>query len=88
MGEFPPVRLGAYAFFLPFVFQQLALAGDIAAVALGCDILAQGRNSFAGNHLPAYRRLNRHLIELTWNFILEAFADLPARGVRQNFLAQ
>jgi putative addiction module antidote len=41
--------------FLPLflLFQQLALAGGVAAVAFGGDVLAQGRDGFAGDDLAA-----------------------------------
>src|SRR3954453_17793274 len=38
--------------FLLFL-QELALAGDVAAVALGGHVLAQGRDRLAGDHAAA-----------------------------------
>ena len=58
-----------FAFLL--FFQQLAFAGDVAAVAFGGHVLAKGRDRFAGDDLLADSRLNSHLEELARNGALE-----------------
>src|SRR5215468_7350591 len=44
--------------FLLFL-QELALARDVAAITLGGDVLAQGADRLARDHLAADRRLDR-----------------------------
>src|SRR6478752_354696 len=44
--------------------EELALAGDVAAVALGDDVLALRLHRFAGDDAPADRGLDRHVEEL------------------------
>src|ERR1700677_385778 len=41
--------------------EQLALAGGVAAVAFGGDVLAQGADGFAGDDLAADRQIGRAL---------------------------
>src|SRR5262249_35581683 len=52
-------------------FQELALAGDVAAVALGGDILAKGTQGFAGDNFPANCRLDRNLEHVRRDQLLE-----------------
>src|SRR6266498_5299664 len=51
---------------LPFLLflEQFALARDIAAVALGGDVLAHRLHGLAGDDPAADRRLDGHLVEL------------------------
>src|SRR5439155_6961966 len=51
---------------LPFLLllEKLALARDVAAVALRKDVLAHGRDVLTGDDLAADRRLDRHLEQL------------------------
>src|SRR5262249_2413090 len=56
--------------FLLFL-EQLALAGDVAAVALRGDVLAHGAERLARNHLAAERGLDRHLEHLPRDELLE-----------------
>src|SRR5439155_491173 len=66
-----------------FLFlEQLALAGDVATVALGRDVLAQGANRFPGDHLGADRRLDHHLEQLPRDQLAQLLGDLPAPLVR------
>src|SRR3954451_19973643 len=51
-----------FAFFL--LLQELALAGNIASVALGEHVLAHRGYGLAGDDLPADRGLYGHLEEL------------------------
>src|SRR3546814_11066610 len=59
------------------LFQQLPLAGDIAAVALRRHVLAQGGDGLARDHLPADGSLDGALEELARDEIIAAFA-VPA----------
>src|SRR3546814_15230328 len=60
------------------LFQQLPLAGDIAAVALRRHVLAQGGDGLARDHLAADGSLDGDLEELARDEILEAFAEHAA----------
>src|SRR5690242_7422793 len=46
---------------LLLLLQQLPLAGDVTAVALGEDVLADGADGLAGDHAGADGGLDRHL---------------------------
>ena len=46
------------------LLEELALAADVAAVALGGDVLAQGLDRLAGDDLAADRRLDGDLVLL------------------------
>src|SRR5258707_15131500 len=48
-----------FAFFL--FFEELAFAGDVAAVALGQNVFTYRRDCFARDHAAANGGLNRHL---------------------------
>src|SRR5205823_11204089 len=48
-------------FFL--LFEQFALAGDVAAIALGQHVLAHGGYRLPRDHLSANSRLQRHLVK-------------------------
>src|SRR5205814_10104712 len=61
-----PDALHALLTFFLF-FQQLALAGDVAAVAFGEHVLAHGMDRFAGDDLGAARSLNGDLEHLPRN---------------------
>src|SRR5262249_59392948 len=60
------------------LFPQLALAADVAAVALGRDVLPHGANRFAGDDLAPDGGLKRHLEHVPRDFLLELFDDGPA----------
>ena len=64
------------SFFL--LLQKLLLAADIAAIALGQHIFSHGFDSLPRDDLAAYSRLNRDLKQMSWNFILQLLAHLPA----------
>ena len=68
---------------LPFFccLEQLALAGDVTAVALGRDVLALGLHGLAGDDLGADRRLDRHVEQLARDQLLQPFDHLLAVGV-------
>src|SRR5436190_12334657 len=63
---------GFHALF-PFLLflEQLAFAGDVAAVAFGGDIFAQGADGFAGDDLAADGPLDGHGVLLAWDDFLE-----------------
>ena len=76
-------RAEAAHLFLAFLllFEQLFLSGDVAAVALGEDILAHRLDGLARDDLSADRRLNRNLKQLTRNVLLELLADAAGASV-------
>ena len=62
----------------PLFFQEFAFPGDVAAVALGGDVFAKGRDGGAGDDLAAHGPLDGDLELLFGDFILEAVADPDA----------
>jgi hypothetical protein len=66
--------------FLPFLLllEQLAFAGDVAAVALGGDVLALGLDRLAGDDLAADRRLDRHVEHLARDQVSLSFSHMRA----------
>src|SRR6266566_2918143 len=64
------------AFFL--FFEQLAFAGDVAAVALGENVFTDRRNRFARNHTAADGGLNRHFKQLPRNQFSQAGHEFAA----------
>src|SRR5689334_13637414 len=74
---------------LLLLIEQLALAGGIAAVALGGHVLAEGAHGLASDDLAADRRLDRHLEHVRRDQLLEllrhgAAAALGAGAVDQH----
>ena len=65
---------------LLLLLQQLALAGDVTAVALGEDVLAHRPDVLAGDHARPDRRLDRHLELLPRN-------QLPQLGRHRDAVA-
>ena len=63
------------------LLQKLLLTGNVAAVALGKDILAEGADSFAGNDSAADCSLNRDLEHLARDLILKLLAHLSSAVV-------
>src|SRR4051812_29281142 len=72
--------LHALLAFLLFL-QQLAFAGDVAAVALGGDVLADGLDGLAGDDLAADGGLEGDLEEVLVDLLLEADEELSAAGL-------
>src|SRR6266566_4318889 len=68
------------SFFL--LLEQLALARDVAPIALGGHVLAQRADGLAGDHLGADRGLNHDLEQLARDELLQLFGDLLAPLVR------
>src|SRR5947209_1510549 len=64
------------------LLEQFALPGDVAAVALGGDVLAQRANRFARDHLGTDRGLDYDLEQLARDQLLELLGDLPPPFVR------
>src|SRR5204862_7427293 len=58
-----------FAFFL--LLEELALAADVAAVARRSDVLAHRAHRLATDDLRAERRLDRHLVLLPRDQLLE-----------------
>src|SRR5713101_2658618 len=53
-------------------FEEFAFAGDVAAVALGQNVFANGRDGFARDHAAANRGLDRHFKHLPRNQFSQA----------------
>src|SRR5436189_6454102 len=51
--------------------EQLALAGDVAAVALGGDVLPVGLDGLAGDDVRADRGLDRHVVLLARDLLAQ-----------------
>ena len=66
------------SFFL--FFEQLALTGNIAAVAFGGDVFSQRRYGFAGNNIASDGALNRDFKKLSWYFVPQFIAGMPGPG--------
>src|SRR5713101_4427158 len=64
-----------FSFFL--FFQELAFSSDVTAVALGEDVLADRRDSFAGDYAAADGGLNRNLKHLARNQLAQARNQFP-----------
>src|SRR2546429_1370191 len=64
------------------LFEQLALARDVAAVALGGHVLAQRPDRLARDHLGPDRRLDHDLEQLPRDQLLQLFGELLAPLVR------
>src|SRR5436190_22515598 len=65
-----------FAFLL--LVEQLALAGHVAAIAFGQDVLAQRLDRLASDDAAADRRLDRDLEQLPRDQILEPLAQCSA----------
>ena len=75
----PTRRIRALPFFC--CLEELALARDVAAVALRRDVLALGLHGLARDDLRADRGLDRHVEQLARDQLLQAFDHLLAVGV-------
>src|SRR5580704_14276399 len=67
LGNFDPADVLHALLALLLLLQQLALAGDVPAVALGQHVLALGLDRLAGHDAPADGRLNGHVEQLPRN---------------------
>ena len=63
------------------LFQQLLLTGDVAAVALGENVLAQRLDGLPGDDLAADGGLNGDFKLGAGDVLLQLFADLPGAGI-------
>ncbi len=68
-----------FAFLL--LFEELALAGDVAAVALGEDVFADGADGLAGDDAAADRGLNGNFEHLARNQFAKAAHQIAAAFV-------
>src|SRR5439155_993734 len=69
-----------FSFFL--LLEELALPGNVAAVAFGGHVLAQRANRFARDHLGTDRGLDHDLEQLARDQLLKLLGDLPPPFVR------
>ena len=70
-GEGDGAELAHLLFAFLLLFEQLFLSGDVAAVALGENVLAHRLYGLACDDLAADGRLNGHLEQLTRDVLLE-----------------
>src|SRR5438309_956399 len=75
----PPDVLHAPLAFL-LALEQLSLAGDVAAIALGQDVLALGLDRLAGDDAAADGGLDRHVEHLAGDELAQAGCHLPPVG--------
>src|SRR6188508_677584 len=77
-------RADALHALLPFLLllEQLSLARDVAAVALGEDVLAHRPDRLAADDMRADRGLDRHLEHLPRDELLELLDQRLAGSVR------
>ncbi|CAN4021999.1 Antirestriction protein (ArdA), partial [Dysosmobacter welbionis] len=74
---------GAHLFLaLLLLFQQLLLAADVAAVALGQHILPHSLDGLPGDDPAANGRLDRHLEQLPGDVLLQLLAQPAGPGIR------
>src|SRR3954464_10149744 len=66
---------------LLLLLEELALAGDVAAVALGDHVLADRLDGLAGDDLGADRRLDRDLELLARDLLAQALHERAPGGV-------
>src|SRR5215211_9562608 len=66
---------------LLLALEQLALARDVAAVALGGDVLAEGLHGLAGDDLRAYGGLDRHVVLLARDLLAQLLRERLAELV-------
>ena len=74
-GQGDSAELAHLLLALLLLFQQLLLAGDIAAVALGQHVLAHGLDGLAGNDLAADGCLYRDLEQVARDVVPQLFDD-------------
>ena len=63
------------------LLDELALPGDVAAVALGDDVLALGADGLSGDHPRAHGGLEHHFEELAGDELLHLLGQHLAAGV-------
>ncbi len=78
LGNLYPAYLLHTFFALLLLLEELALSGDIATIALGSDILADGFDSFARDHLSADSSLDGDIELLARDEFLELFTHPSA----------
>ena len=80
-GEGDAAELAHLLFAFLLLFEQLLLAGDVAAVALGQNVLAHGFDGLAGDDLTADGSLDRDLEQGAGDVVPQLFADTAALAV-------
>ena len=86
LGDFDAAD-GLHALFaLLLLLEELALSRDVAAVALGGDVFAEGTDGFSGDDLGADRRLNRDFVLLLRDDLLQLRSEGAAEVVRLVFV--
>ena len=79
-GDLDGAQIPHLLFSFLLLLQQLFLAGNVAAVALGQNILSHGLYRFPGDDAPADGRLDGDLKELAGDIILQLFAQAAGPG--------
>src|SRR5438105_850458 len=82
LGDLDRADLLHALFPFALLLEQLAFAGDVAAVTLGRHVLAQRPDRLARDHFRPDRRLDHDLEQLARNQVLELFGDLAAPLIR------
>src|SRR5829696_157292 len=75
LGHLDPADLLHAPLALLLALEQLALAGDVAAVALGRDVLAERLDGLAGDDLRAHGGLDRHVVLLARDLLAQALGQ-------------
>src|SRR5689334_4507296 len=75
LGDFYAADLLHALFALFLFFEELALTGDVAAVAFAGDVFAEGADGFAGDDAGADGGLEGDLEEVAVDFLAEFFDD-------------
>ena len=73
---------------LLLLLEQLALTGDVTAVALGRHILAYSLDRLPGDYFRAYGRLDSYVELLPRDKLLQFLADFPAEIIRMVLVYQ
>ena len=81
LGQFDGADLLHALLALLLLFEELALSGDVAAIALGDDVLAERLDRVGGDDLRADRGLDTDFVLLARDDFLEPFDHRPAAVV-------
>src|SRR6516162_1334923 len=81
LRDLDPAELAHPLFALLLLFEELALAGHVAAIAFCKHVLAQRLDRLAGDDPPTDRRLDRYLEQLARDQILQPFAQGAAAAL-------
>src|SRR5215208_3693823 len=75
LGHLDPTDLLHPPLALLLLLEQLPLAADVAAVALGGDVLAEGLDRLAGDDLRADGGLDRHVVLLARDLLAQPLGE-------------